>query len=476
MWAGRKDLQTYSCAWAEDTQAEKKGMAIDMDSIWTMTTDIPKREPLRENITVDTAVIGGGIAGILTAYFLRKKGVQAVVLEAARIGSGQTKNTTAKITLQHGAIYHKLIEEIGEKKAKLYAEANRRAIAEYRNIIDQKQIDCEFRDCCAYLYSLEDMEILRKEEEAAKSLGICAKLTTKTELPFEVESALKFYDQAVFHPLLFLERMAEDLTIYEDTRVHTVERQEEGNRIIADRAEIQAQNVVFATHYPFINVPGYYFMRMHQERSYVLALKNTKQMDHIYYGIDKDGLSFRKSGDYLLLGGGNHRTGENTEGGRYQKLFMAAEKWFPECKEITRFSAQDCMPLDDIPYIGQFSASTPDWFVATGFKKWGMTSAMISAMLISDLILKGQNPYEEVFGPQRFHLQPSAANLAEEGVQSVKGLSKGVFSATPKCTHMGCALEWNPDELSWDCPCHGSRFTSDGKVIDNPAKEDLADE
>lgn len=447
-----------------------------MDSIWTMTADIPKREALKEDMTVDVAVIGGGIAGLLIAFYLKNKGVQSVVLEAARIGSGQTKNTTAKITLQHGLIYHRLIEEIGEENAKLYAQANRQAIAEYRSLVEENRIECEFRECQSYLYSLEDTDLLQKEEEAAKRLGICAELTTKAELPFEVIKALKFYDQAVFHPLLFLGRIAEDLTIYEDTKVLTVEKEEEENRIITNKGIIRAKKVVFASHYPFINVPGYYFLRMHQERSYVVVLKNTKQMDHIYYGIDKEGLSFRKSGDYLLLGGGGHRTGENTGGGSYQKLSLAAEKWFPESREVTRFSAQDCMPIDGIPYIGQFASTAENWFVATGFQKWGMTSAMVSAMMISDLIVKGQSPYEEVFGPQRFRLQASAVNLAEEGIQSAKGLSKGIFSTTPKCTHMGCALEWNPDEMSWDCPCHGSRFAFDGKIIDNPAQEDLKNE
>lgn len=451
-----------------------------MDSIWTMTTNIPERKPLREEIKVDTAVIGGGLSGILTAYFLKKKGINAVVLEADRIGSGQTKNTTAKITLQHGAIYHKLIENIGRDKARLYAEANRLAINEYRKIIEEKKIECEFRQCCAYLYTCEENDILKKEEEAAISLGCCAERTTITELPFKVKDGLRFYDQAVFHPLLFLKEIAQDVTVYENTKVDTVERLETGNKkivskISTDKGQVLAERVVFATHYPFINVPGYYFMRMHQERSYVLALKDTKQMDHIYYGIDKEGLSFRKSGEYLLLGGGNHRTGENKEGGRYQKLRMQAEKWFPACKEITRFSAQDCMPVDDIPYIGRYSLATPDWYVATGFKKWGMTSAMAAAMIISDLIAGGKSSYEEVFTPRRFSLQASAGNLVEEGIESVKGLSKGIFSATPRCPHMGCSLEWNPDELSWDCPCHGSRFDSDGRLIDNPAQEDLKD-
>lgn len=452
-----------------------------MDSIWTMTADIPAREPLKGKIKVDTAVIGGGIAGILTAYLLQKKGIDTVVLEASRIGSGQTKNTTAKITLQHGVIYHKLIDKIGKEKAGLYAEANRLAINEYRNIIGEKQIECEFRECSSYLYTREKTDILKKEEEAAKSLGICAERTAKTELPFAVEDALRFYDQAVFHPLMFLREIAKDVMVYENTKILTVERlkrEAKGitNKLKADKAEILADRVVFATHYPFINMPGYYFMRMHQERSYVIALKNTKQLDNIYYGIDKEGLSFRKSGDCLLLGGGGHRTGENKEGGKYRNLRMQAERWFPKCKEITRFSAQDCMPIDDIPYIGRYSASIPDWYVATGFRKWGMTDAMLSAMIISDLIARGKNIYEEVFTPQRFHVQASAGKLMEEGVQSVKGLSKGIFSATPRCPHMGCSLEWNPDELSWDCPCHGSRFDSSGRLLDNPAQEDLKDE
>ena len=443
-----------------------------MDSIWTMTASIPERETLKENISIDTVVIGGGIAGVLTAYFLQQKGIDVIVLEAARLFSGQTKNTTAKITLQHGLIYHKLIETVGKEQAQLYAGANRSAIAEYRKIIEEKNIKCDFRNCSSYLYSLEDEDKLRQEEEAAKSLGICAEFMEKTELPFEVKGALCFYDQAVFHPLLFLKEIAEDLTIYENTRVLTVK----DNEVMTQDYKVTAKNIVFATHYPFINVPGYYFMRMHQERSYVLALQNTKQMDNIYYGIDKDGLSFRKSGDLLLLGGSGHRTGENQEGGKYKNLRRQAEKLFPESREVTRWSAQDCMPADNIPYIGKYSSDYPNWYVATGFRKWGMTSAMAAGQIISDLIVVGKNPYEEVFTPQRLHLQASAVNLMEDGIQSVKGLSKGVFSATPRCPHMGCALEWNPDELSWDCPCHGSRFDSDGRLIDNPAQEDLSNE
>lgn len=440
-----------------------------MNSIWTMTTDIKEREPLKKNLSVNTVVIGAGIAGVLTAYFLNQMGIEAVVLEGAHLFSGQTKNTTAKITLQHGMIYHKLIDKVGEQQAKLYVEANRSAIGQYRKIIEEQNIDCQFRNCSAYLYTMKDEEALHKEKEAAKSLGICAEYTDKTELPFQVKGALCYYDQAVFHPLLFLQKMAEGLTVYENTRVLSVEEHE----VIMKDYRIKAKNIVFATHYPFINVPGFYFLRMHQERSYVLALQNTKQMDHIYYGIDEEGLSFRKSGDILLLGGGSHRTGENKGGGKYRDLRLAAEKMFPMSREVARWSAQDCMPVDDIPYIGRYSAEYPYWYVATGFRKWGMSSSMVAAMVIRDLIAEGKSRFEEVFTPQRLNLQASAGKLAEEGIESAKGLGKGLFTATPRCPHMGCALEWNPDELSWDCPCHGSRFDSNGKLIDNPAQEDL---
>ncbi len=441
------------------------------DSIWSRTVQIKGKDSLKRDMKVDNVIIGGGIAGILTAYFLKKRGENAVLLEAAKLCGGQTKNTTAKITLQHGLIYDGLIEKIGKKQAGLYAEANRNAIEQYKKIIEEKGIECQFRECSSYLYTQEDEERLIREMKAAECLGIGGEYTVKTELPFPVKGALRFYGQAVFHPLLFLGSIAEEIEAYENTRVLTVNE----NEVFTENHKIEAKNIIFTTHYPLINVPGFYFIRMHQERSYVLALQNTKQMDHIYYGIDEGGLSFRKSDGLLLLGGGSHRTGDNKEGGKYRDLALQAEKLFPGSREVCRWSAQDCMPVDGIPYIGRYAEDRPNWYVATGFHKWGMTGAMAAAQMISALITEGKSRYEEVFTPQRFFLRASAVQLMEEGAESVKGLSKGIFSAAPRCPHMGCALEWNPDELSWDCPCHGSRFDIHGKVIDNPAQEDLKD-
>lgn len=480
-----------------------------MNSIWTKTTKIQEHPILKGDLTADAVVIGGGLAGILTAFLLKQRNINTVVLEAATIGSGQTQNTTAKITLQHNLIYHKLIKNFGEEKAIQYAGANQQAIREYRKIINKKNIDCSFKEVPAYLYSEweKGSEKLLDEMEAAKALGINAEFTTHTQLPFPVTGALKFEKQAEFNPLAFLKALSDDLTIFEQTRVMNVE----DNRILTNRGVVTAKHIIFATHFPFLNIPGFYFARMHQERSYVLALENAAQLDGMYLGIDTDGLSFRNYKDVLLLGGGGHRTGENSIGGKYKMLREKAAQFYPEGKEILHWSAQDCMTLDGIPYIGQFSASTPNWYVATGFGKWGMTSSMVSALLISDSIAGVKNPYSEVFSPQRFTPTASMSEFVTNMGQAIKGISKRTFSfhhidaeklpaghggvvdykdekvgvykdeennlfvVSIRCPHLGCQLEWNPDEKSWDCPCHGSRFDYKGNILDNPAQTNLED-
>ena len=351
-------------------------------SIWDISAASAKRPPLQGDIETDTVIIGGGMAGILTAHFLEQAGMKCVVLEADRIGSGQTRNTTAKVTSQHGMIYDRLLQSEGAEKAGLYAAANQEAVERYRILAKKYQGDIGWSQCPAYLYTTEDTGAIRREHEAVKRLGLPMQLTEKTELPFQVKLALKMEGQGQFHPLRFLYMLAEELTIFEHTKVTHVEE----NAAVTAQGTVRAQKVVFACHYPFLNSPGYYFMRMHQERSYVLAVKKAASLDGMYYGIDEDGLSFRSAGEYLLLGGGGHRTGKNTTGTSYEYLSSRAEAYWPGCKEMARWSAQDCMTLDGIPYIGQYSKSSPDWYVATGFGKWGMTSSMVAAQLLTDQI------------------------------------------------------------------------------------------
>lgn len=445
-----------------------------MESVWTEETNIRKREPLQGDRKAQAVVIGAGLAGILTAYYLKQAGIQTVILEADRIGSGQTKNTTAKITSQHNLIYHRLLRFFGHPMAEHYAKANEAAIEEYERLILEKGIHCDFVRCPAYLYSQTGTELLKQEAEAAESLGIKASFETACELPFAVAGVTKFENQARFHPLKFLAKVAEEVEVYEQTKVLKVE----DRRVETASGTVTAEHIVFAAHYPFINVPGYYFARMHQERSYVVALEGAKRPEGLYLGIDRDGLSFRACGDFVLLGGGSHRTGVRPRskagtGCQYEMLRGRAREIYPGCHEAFRWSAQDCMTLDGVPYIGRFSGRKQNWYVATGFGKWGMTSAMVSARILTALISGGNCPEGDIFSPQRHFTVQAAKNLVVHGAYTVKGLAKHLLpSGNPNCPHMGCRLEWNPDEESYDCPCHGSRFDREGHLLDDPAQTD----
>lgn len=455
-----------------------------MKSLWSQTTQLPEQEKLEGNFHVQNVVIGAGIAGLLIAYLLQEKGQEVIVLEAKEIASGQTKNTTAKITSQHGLIYDDMVKKTGIERARGYAQANEAAIKQYKEIITKEGIACHFEELPSFLYSQKEVGIekLKKEAETAEALGINAEYIRGdkiTELPFGVMGAVKFDGQAQFQPLEFIQGIAEKLIIFEHTNVLEVDE----HFVITDRHVVVAEHVIFATHYPFPLVPGFYFLRQHQSRSYALALvgKDVPQrLEGMYYGIDRDGLSFRHADGKLIVGGGSHRTGKlitrakNVKMGGFCCLREQVKKFYPEAVEAAHWAAQDCMPHDRIPFIGRFSMKHDHWYVATGFQKWGMTSAMVAAMIISDLITGEENPYAQVFSPQRFLVKAGYKNFLMDVWESTIGLVKGVFaSESHKCTHMGCALHWNEEEQSWDCACHGSRYTKEGKLMDNPAQNNL---
>ena len=472
-----------------------------MQSIWT-NIKIHSRQRLSKDISVDVAVVGGGMAGILTAYLLTKRGVDVAVLEAERIGSGQTAGTTAKITAQHGHVYARLIEQVGREHAEQYARINQAAIAEFERIIAQENISCDFEKRPAYLYSTRETAPLEAEYLAARSLSLPATFVQPGELPFPAAGAVKFSDQAQFHPLKFLKAVSEKLTVYEHSRVEKVEP----DALHTENHTVRARHIVFASHYPFVNKPGYYFARIHQERSYVVALEDAPKLPGMYISMDDDGHSIRMHGKTLLLGGENHRTGENIPG-RYDALLESAAVMFPGAREVARWSAQDAITLDGIPFIGRYARSRPSWHVATGFMKWGMTSSMAAAMILTDDITGKRNRCATVFRPQRFSTA-ELPQLTRDGAQAVKGLvlsaappemaldalpaghggvvnaggrklgayrdpAGKVYLVTTRCPHLGCELNWNQDELSWDCPCHGSRFAYDGRLLSGPAQEGI---
>lgn len=455
--------------WSERARNDRPAAAERQEQGQARQTPPGEAEPLPKK--VEAAVIGGGMAGVLCAWLLQEAGIEAVVFEAETIGSGQTKNTTAKITSQHGLIYEKLSRTLGAEAARHYAAANQAAIDEYERVIREYEIACDFKRLPAYLYTGENEGVrkLELERAAAKKLGLPASLVYETELPVPVKAALKFEDQAQFSPLDFLHGLAGRLPVYEHVRVLKVRDHE----LLTDRGPVTAGSVVFATHFPFMNWPGLYFARMYQERSYVLAIEGPERLSGIYYGIDRDGLSVRSAGDVTLLGGMGYRTGENRPGDPFEALRSAAERFYPGYRERAIWAAQDCMTLDSVPYIGRFSGGRPDWYVATGFGKWGMTSSMVAAMAIRDSLTGRKNPDWQVFSPGRLHLRASAGSFLKNTALTAKNF---LTPGGPRCPHLGCKLKWNPAERTWDCPCHGSRFSGEGALIDNPAQTGIGKE
>ena len=429
------------------------------NSIWTTTETLPRFPSLAGAAKTDVLIIGGGMAGLLCAYELKQAGVECLVIEADRIGSGVTAGTTAKITSQHGLCYRKLVKKFGPEAARAYWSAHQGALAHYRELAES--IPCDFEKRDSFIYSLEDTSVLDEELEALHAAGIPAELVHRLELPMPTAGAVCFRDQAQFHPLKFLGAIAGELDIREQTRAYKIEK----GRVWTNRGCIRAKKVIVATHFPIWNRWGMYFAKQYQSRSYVLALDGAAKVDGMYLDASGQGFSFRSAGNTLLLGGGGHRTGKESPG--WKPLSDFAQAHYPGCREAGRWAAQDCMTLDGIPYIGPYSPRTPWLYVATGFNKWGMTGSMAAAQLLRDRILDRKNPDERMFDPGRSMLHPQLGiNVLESALHLLK-------PTAPRCPHLGCALEWNPREYSWDCPCHGSRFDHTGKLLNDPATRDL---
>lgn len=485
-------------------------------SYWLASTEKPNYPSLEEDIKVDVAIVGGGMAGITTAYLLMEQGVKVAIIEADKILQGTTAHTTAKLTSQHDLIYYKIKSKMGEEKAKQYAEANEHAISLVENIISSTKIDCDFHKSSAYVYTHQDdyIQKIQDEVETAASLGIKASYLEEIPLGFKIKAAMRFDNQARFHPLKYLLPLAKEISekncqIFEQTRAVKID---EGDpcSVITDRGNrVIASNIVLASHYPFHDWPGLYFSRLYPERSYVIAVKTEEKFpEGMFITAEDPGRSLRlqdyEGGELLLVGGEHHKTGqgENTIV-HYENLKKFAEENF-KVKEIPfRWSTQDYSTPDEVPYIGRLTSNTPNIFVATGFRKWGMTNTTVSAIIIRDLITKGGSPWEEVYSPSRFTPTASAKNFIVENANVARELITGKLEVAPgeidvnpgegkvitinnkkagvykddegklhiidtTCKHLGCETHWNAAEKSWDCPCHGSRYTPDGDIIEGP--------
>ncbi len=420
---------------------------------------MPRFPRLEKDLHADVLIIGGGLAGLLCARELKNAGVDCVLIEENRIMGGVSGRTTAKLTSQHGLIYHKLLHTLGREQARKYWEANEAALRALRAVAENA--DCDFKTQSSFIFAREDTENIEWELEACERLNIPAVWQRKLPLPFSVAGAIGFENQGQLHPLKLAAHIAKGLKIYEDTKALAFV----GKQVQTPGGNIRAEKIIIATHFPVLNKHGAYFLKLYQQRSYVIALENAPETDGMYLDSADNGLSIRSAGKWLLLGGGGHRTGKQGIGWKLPEA--VAEKYYPEASMSARWATQDCMTLDGMPYIGPYGKLAPGLYVATGFGKWGMTASMLSAQILTDLVQDRENPYADLFSPRRsvWHKQ-----LLCNGIESVTNLLR---PTKPRCPHLGCALRWNAQEHSWDCPCHGSRFDEQGKLLNNPATDDL---
>ena len=431
-----------------------------MKYLWTDGVEKPSFGKLTGNIKTDVLIIGGGMAGVLCAKALHDANIDYTLVEGRQIGCGITKGTTAVITAQHDLLYSDLIEKSGKAKAKMYLDANLTAVSRFKDMA--KGIDCDFEVLPSVMYSTTDGNKMKAEVKAVKSLGMNAEYITDVPIPVKIRGGVRYPDMAQFHPLKFLYGVVRGLNIYENTYVHKLD----GTTAYMSGGTIKAKKVIVATHFPFINKSGLYFLKMYQKRLFVMALERPEgeRLGCNLVEHSGDGMFFRDYGRLLIVGSGERKTGKKKGGFMPVKQFVNEN--YKNYPEKYAWANQDCITLDDIPYIGVYGRILPDVYVATGFNEWGMTSSMVASMILADKVYGKRSPFEEVFNPSRSMLKPRLLSNTGNAVVNLA-------TPTPKrCTHLGCALKENKDEGTWDCPCHGSRFDKDGRLIDNPAMKD----
>ena len=430
-----------------------------MKSIWFDTCEFKEFPSVNTDMSADVLIIGGGIAGILCAHRLENAGVNYILVEAEKICKKTTVNTTAKVTAQHGLIYQQLLKSKGKEFAKLYYQANNEAILEYKKLA--KEIDCDFEEKSAYIYTDSNALKIENEVDALKNIGVDASFERELPIPFSHIAGVRMPNQGQINPIKLLSALAKNLNIFEHSRATDIF---DGYAYVNGH-KITAKKIIVTTHFPIYNKHGMYFLKMFQHRSYAIAIKTDKKIDGMYLDDREYGLSLRSYNETVIIGGEGHRTGKTSNA--WSGLINIANKYFPGNTVLYKWATQDCMTLDGIPYIGRYAKSTPNLYVATGFNKWGMTSAMVASHLLYDLISGKPSKYEKIFSPSRSMLKPQ---LIVNSFEAIKGY---ISFKKKRCSHLGCTLKWNKQERTWDCPCHGSRYDKEGGLIEGPANTDL---
>src|SRR4051812_8770925 len=493
-------------------------------SLWVDTAPESDYPVLKPGIRVDIAVLGGGIAGLTTALLLKREGAKVAVVEAGRVGGGGTADTTAEGSSLHGTQYQAIESSFGEGGARADARANEKALERIAGWIEELSIDCDFRRKPAFTYTEDPEETWKIEDEvaAAARAGLRASLTTETDLPWPVAAAIRVEDQAEYHPRRYLLRLAEEIPgagshVFERSRALAVAGGKEHVRISTTRGELTADQVVVATHFPFLDRGGY-FARMHPERSYGLGLylkPGAEPPQGMYLSTESPAHTVRShptsDGEMVITGGESHKTGQ---GGDTAERVARLERWARERFDVRsieyRWSTQDNMPVDGVPFIGRLAPFQKRLWVATGFMKWGLTNGTAAGMILTDLINERPNPWAELFDSTRFKPLASAKELVKENanvgvhfvgdhlsrpdVHSVGSIAPGeggivrrgaskvaayrdedgtLHGVSAVCAHLGCPVKFNQAERPCDCPCRGWRFDVSGRVLQGPAVKDL---
>ncbi len=454
------------------------------ESLWTATSEGARFDPLDAELTADVAVLGGGITGVTAALLLQEAGLDVVLLEADRIGSGVTGHTTAKLTSLHGLSYAKLIRDSGEDVARAYWEANEAGIEIVRRLAERLAIDCGLRERDNFTYAEDEghRDEIEAEVRAARLVGAPAELVTSLDLPFPVTAAVRLPSQGEFHPLRYLHGLVERFAS-EGGRVHEATRAVDVHGsdpywVSTDRGPaVKAGWVIVATHFPFLD-RGLFFARQHASRSYVLAYRPASDPPGaMYLSAEDTPHSIRThpvdGEELLVIGGEGHKVGEGETGRRYERLASWAADRFDVGEPLYRWSAQDNMPVDGVPFIGRLTPRSERLLTATGYRKWGLAVGSAAAALLSDTVLGAaqRQSWAAAFDSSRLRPRAALPTLLKENAGVARHFvgDRITNAGAPRCTHLGCLLAWNAAEESWDCPCHGSRFATDGSVLQGPA-------
>lgn len=491
------------------------------ESYWVINSSPKEYKKLGENIKVEYLVVGGGITGLTTAYLLVKEGKKVVLVDADKIGYGTSGRNTGKVTCQHDIVYSKIEKKYGLDKAKSYYNANNEALKLIEKIISENNIKCDFQRIPSFVFTEKEEAIkdIKDEYRTCKKIGIdCEYYETINDIPLDVKGAIRFSNQGQFNPKQYVDGLAEvavnlGLEIYENTPIVDLEKGAICRVKTSDNNIIEAENVTISSHSPWYDGLNFYFAKEYAERSYLMVAALQDELpEGIFISIDDPAITFRQCKDennsLLIFGGGDHKVGQ---GGTEEEIFDDLERYGKEVFKVEDFkykwSAQDNMSFDNVPYIGYINKRENNIYVATGFSKWGMTNGTVAGIIIKDLIINKVSDYKDTFNPSRLGSYFSKdfikenANVAmnyvtgklkigsgdmpkdngEGKIVNIDGKRYGVYKddrgdfyiVDTTCTHLGCELNFNSEEKTWDCPCHGSRFDYKGNILEGPALKPL---